>query len=86
MHRIQFHLGLRPRPRKGSLWIWTPNWIAGYTPHAWEKRGRGEEDRIRQLSGPKWPHWGAEVLFSWWWRQLGARGLEYGGSFPLVPC
>jgi len=45
MHQIRFRLGLRPRPRWGSLQRFPrpPSWIWGPTSKEREREGRGGE-------------------------------------------
>ena len=66
MHQIRFRLGLRPRPRWGSLhrsprhpcWIWTPLRGRG---RGWageeegKREGKGREGKVegREREGPK---------------------------------
>ena len=47
MHQIRFRLGLRPRPRWGSLQRSprSPSWIWGPTTKERERKGRGREGR-----------------------------------------
>jgi len=47
MHQIRFRLGLRPRPRWGSLQRSPrpPSWIWGPTSKEREREGRGGEER-----------------------------------------
>ena len=50
MHQLRFRLGLRPRPRWGSLQRFprTPSWIRGPTSKEREREGRGGEGRGRE--------------------------------------
>jgi len=65
MHQIRFRLGLRPRPRWGSLqrspihpsWIWGALLLRGGEEREGERRERGrggevgEEERVREGKG-----------------------------------
>jgi len=62
MHKIRFRLGLRPRPRWGSLqrprppcWIWGPLRVRG-RGWAGEEEGKGKEREVEgreRFEGPK---------------------------------
>ena len=57
MHQTRFRLGLRPRPRWGSLapsWIWGPHLRGRGRGWAGEEEGKGKREvEGREREGPK---------------------------------
>jgi len=67
MHQIRFRLGLRPRPRSGSLQR-SPRPLAGFKGPT--SKGRGGEGRVGERRGEKV-------------RGEGREGRERGGKGPI---